>query len=140
MVLMHLTGIHILTFQYCNCEQSQRTNNLGQLLGNKWYPATTVDPSTCATFKALETFRLLNVVGNVTVHNFIDVLERKTDPVRVETVPDRYKAFWADVAATKPGGLTVACWACPHDGKNLPQGWGAWSHNTGGYNKNIPDH
>jgi hypothetical protein len=24
---------------------------------------------------------------------------------------------------TSPGGLAVACWACPHDGRNLPEGW-----------------
>jgi nitrite reductase/ring-hydroxylating ferredoxin subunit len=24
---------------------------------------------------------------------------------------------------TEKGGLAVLCWACPHDGKNLPDGW-----------------
>jgi hypothetical protein len=24
---------------------------------------------------------------------------------------------------TKRGELAVLCWACPHDGKNLPEGW-----------------
>lgn len=29
----------------------------------------------------------------------------------------------AGVAATKPGKCAVACWACPHDGINLPYNW-----------------
>lgn len=27
------------------------------------------------------------------------------------------------VQATKGGGCAVLCWACPHDGINLPDGW-----------------
>jgi hypothetical protein len=54
------------------------------------------DPTTCATFKVLDLFRLLNVVGNVNCHDFINALERLTDatsrtgmawmPVRLLTV------------------------------------------------------
>jgi hypothetical protein len=56
---------------------------------NAWYPATTVDPATCATYTALDLFRLLNVVGNINVHDFVGVLERNTDPLRVNKVPVR---------------------------------------------------
>jgi hypothetical protein len=161
MVVMATTGIFTVAFQYCGCDKGRCTNNLGQLLGNAWYPASTVDPGTCATFEVLEQYRLLNVVGNVNAHNFVGTLERLTDPLRLSSVPvssgfykrmgltdkcfqDRYKAFSriarqyafllrakrsgrghaADgVDATPPGGLAVLCWACPHDGKNLPDGW-----------------
>jgi hypothetical protein len=27
------------------------------------------------------------------------------------------------IAATKAGELTVVCWPCPHDGRNLPSDW-----------------
>ncbi|KAK6992824.1 hypothetical protein R3P38DRAFT_2473087, partial [Favolaschia claudopus] len=27
------------------------------------------------------------------------------------------------VAGTEKGELAVLCWACPHDGKNLPSDW-----------------
>ncbi|KAF7305857.1 CxC2 domain-containing protein [Mycena chlorophos] len=27
------------------------------------------------------------------------------------------------IARTKPGALAVLCWACPEDGRNLPEGW-----------------
>jgi hypothetical protein len=29
----------------------------------------------------------------------------------------------AGIEATKLGELTVVCWACPHDGRNLPPEW-----------------
>ncbi|KAJ7831676.1 hypothetical protein B0H13DRAFT_1915348 [Mycena leptocephala] len=93
MVVMNGTGIHTIDFQYCGCDTSSQTNNLGQLLDNGWYPATTIDPSTCATIECLETFRLLNVIGNITVHDYVGTLERLMDPVHVSSVPDRYKAF-----------------------------------------------
>ncbi|KAJ7816808.1 hypothetical protein B0H13DRAFT_1923357 [Mycena leptocephala] len=144
MVVMNGTGIHTIDFQYCGCDTSSQTNNLGQLLDNGWYPATTIDPSTCATIECLETFRLLNVIGNITVHDYVGTLERLMDPVHVSSVPDRYKAFGRmarqyaflqrvkragrghesdGLRKTQRGGLAVPCWACPHDGKNLPEGW-----------------
>ncbi|KAJ7093629.1 hypothetical protein C8R43DRAFT_908083 [Mycena crocata] len=143
MVVLDVSGIFTLDFCYCGCEESQWTNPLGQLLGNAWYPATTVDPATCATFQVLELFRMLNVVGNVNVHDFIGSLERLTDPLRLLKIPDRYKAFgrmgrqWGylmrgkragrghvenGLRTTAAGGLAVDCWPCPQDG-NLPEGW-----------------
>lgn len=160
MVVMDVAGIIAVDFQYCRCDKSRRTNNLGQLLGNAWYPASTVDLETCATFQVLDSFRLLNVVGNVSVHDFVGTLERLTDPLRLSSLPvspafrkrdkeadgiqDRYKAFSCiarqyaymlrakcagrahdpgGLGSTKPGELAVLCWACPHDSKNLPEGW-----------------
>ncbi|KAJ7050759.1 hypothetical protein C8F01DRAFT_1000163 [Mycena amicta] len=117
---------------------------LSQLLHNGWYPATIDEPSTCATFQVLDLFRLLKVVGNMNAHDFVGSLERMTDATFTEKVPDRYKAFgrmtrqydflirakrsgraYVDdgIATTPPGGLAVACWACPDPARNLPQGW-----------------
>ncbi|KAJ7429171.1 hypothetical protein B0H11DRAFT_1769442 [Mycena galericulata] len=144
MVVMDVTGIFTLDVRYCGCEKAERCNNLDQLLGNAWYPASTVDPGTCATFQVLEVFRLLNVVGNITAHDFVGTLERLTDPLHLSSVPDRYKAFGrmsrqyaflqrarrtgrgqedSGLAKTAPGGMAVHCWTCPQDGKNLPAGW-----------------
>ncbi|KAJ6460704.1 hypothetical protein C8R47DRAFT_1226206 [Mycena vitilis] len=146
MVVVATTGIHTITFRYCTCDRNRHTplGTLGQIFGNGWYPATTVDPETCATVEVLEQFRLLNVVGNVNVQDFIGALERIMDPLQISRVPDRYKAFGRmarqyafllrckrhgrahetdGLAKTEPGGLCVLCWPCPHDGKNLPEGW-----------------
>ncbi|KAJ7197993.1 hypothetical protein GGX14DRAFT_374552 [Mycena pura] len=144
MVVMDTEFIHTVKYRYCACDNSDYAQNLEQLLRNGWYPATTVDPATCATFASLELFRLLNVVGNINVHDFVGTLERRTSASLVDSVPDRYKAFGrmarqyaflkrlkragrahdpAGVANTKNGECAVMCWACPHDNINLPEGW-----------------
>jgi hypothetical protein len=79
MMIIDTTGIHQLRYQFCQCTRSAMGNNLSQLLRNAWYPATVTDPTTCATFKVLDLFRLLNVVGNMNCHDFIGALERLTD-------------------------------------------------------------
>ncbi|KAJ7437721.1 hypothetical protein FB451DRAFT_1416705 [Mycena latifolia] len=43
-------------------------------------------------FEALELYRLLNVVGNINVHDYVRLLERRTDPTKTKPVPDHYKA------------------------------------------------
>ncbi|KAK7031325.1 CxC2 domain-containing protein [Favolaschia claudopus] len=144
MVVMDFPRIHTIKFRYCACDLSDYANNLQQLLRNGWYPATTVDPGTCVTFSTLETFRLLNVVGNLTVHDGVRVMERGTDAGRMNSIPDRYKGFGrvtrqfaflkrlkragrahdvSGVAGTKSGECAMLCWACPQEGRNLPQGW-----------------
>ncbi|KAJ7117336.1 hypothetical protein C8R43DRAFT_902104 [Mycena crocata] len=142
--------IHRIKVQYCKCDKSDDADNLEQLMRNRWYPATVTDPGTCATFRSLESYRLYNVVGNMNVRDYITALEEMTDasaksgmtwlPVSIE----RYKQFqrmarqWsflmrmqesgrahdpAGVDATGQGECGVNCWACPHDGRNLPPGW-----------------
>ncbi|KAJ7076953.1 hypothetical protein C8R43DRAFT_966146 [Mycena crocata] len=149
MVVMDLTGIHTVRYRYCGCKRSDDTDNLRQLMRNAWFPATTVDPTTCATFNALDFFRLLSVVGNINSHDFVRSLERKMDAVAqsgVSKVPpqDRYKAFMrmsrmyaflqrirragrghdpAGLEATQLGEILPRCYACPHDGKNIPTNW-----------------
>ncbi|KAJ7040106.1 hypothetical protein C8F04DRAFT_948846 [Mycena alexandri] len=146
MVVMDITGVHKVTYRFCACEKARRFVNgtLGQLMGNAWYPATTVDPETCASFESLELFRLLNVVGNLNVHDFVRSLERRTDPLLVTKIPDRYKAFGrmsrqyayllralraglahlpGGLKTATPGSMAVLCWPCPQDEKNLPEGW-----------------
>ncbi|KAJ7065916.1 hypothetical protein B0H15DRAFT_926024 [Mycena belliarum] len=139
MVVMDAGFIHSIRIQYCACRINDNTQNLEQLLRNEWYPATMTDPATCATFASLDLFRLLSVVGNVNVHDFVGMLESQTDACQ-----DRYKAFGRmtrqyafllrikragcaynpeGVLRTKGGECGVLCWACPQEGKNLPEGW-----------------
>ncbi|KAJ7805460.1 hypothetical protein B0H14DRAFT_3485136 [Mycena olivaceomarginata] len=117
------------------------------LLRNGWYPATVTDPKTVATFRSLESYRLYAVLGNMNVKDFVTAMERMTDATSVSGMTwllDRYKQFqwmarqWAflkrikragrghdpaGVDKTKLGECTVMCWACPHDGRNLPENW-----------------
>ncbi|KAK7052398.1 CxC2 domain-containing protein [Favolaschia claudopus] len=144
MVVMDFPVIHTVKFRYCACDLSDTANNLQQLLRNGWYPATTIDPGTCATIQTLRTFRLQNAVGNLTVHDLVRIMERCTDATRVNAIPDRYKGFGRmsrqftflkrlqragrahderGALGTKGGECAVLCWACPQDGMNLPEGW-----------------
>ncbi|KAJ7301784.1 hypothetical protein DFH08DRAFT_723840 [Mycena albidolilacea] len=147
MVLIEAPFIHTIRLRYCNCGHSGEADNVDQLLRNMWYPATPTDPATCATFRTLEVFRLYNVVGNMNVRDFVTAMERMTNTTAFSglgSVPDRNRPFqrmarqWAflmrlkragrghdptGVDATRLGQCAVNCWACPHDGKNLPPDW-----------------
>ncbi|KAJ7049780.1 hypothetical protein C8F01DRAFT_1264808 [Mycena amicta] len=144
MVVIDVRGIFTLRVFFCGCEKALRQDPIAQLMANGWYPATTIDPATCATFACLEQFRMLNVVGNLSAHDYVGSLERLTDATLLGSTPDRYKAFgrmsrqfqflkrakrsgvghdMARMENVKPGGLAVPCWACPAVGFNLPEGW-----------------
>ncbi|KAJ7080557.1 hypothetical protein C8R43DRAFT_909917, partial [Mycena crocata] len=138
MVVIDKTGVHRVRYRYCAFKRKEHANELQQLLRTGWYLATVTDPTTCATFRVLDFFRLMNVVGNVNANDFITALERLSDAT------DRYKQFirmarqWAflqrtrragqandpeGLAATLVGQMMVICWACPYDGRNLPTDW-----------------
>jgi hypothetical protein len=75
-----------------------------------WYPATTTDPATCATFRTLEVFRLYNVVGNMNVRDFVTAIERMTNTTAFSglgTVPVSIHLFltilhWPDIFTPGP--------------------------------------
>ncbi|KAL1671667.1 hypothetical protein EV122DRAFT_284713 [Schizophyllum commune] len=136
--------LHSIKLRYCGCRLDQGAEHTVQLLRNRWYPATTFDPETCATFAALDWFRLAAVHANVNVHNHVKVLEAISDPLGLKAVPDREKSLGRmyrqysgmlrmkrsgrgniprGLKTTLPGELAVRCWACPRAGVNLPDGW-----------------
>lgn len=79
MVILDSNGIHEVGVHFCGCALAMRANKREQLMRAGWYPATVVDPQTCATFRVLERYHLLNIVGGVNVHDFVGSLERLTD-------------------------------------------------------------
>lgn len=93
MVVIALNGVHKVKYRYCSCTATHRPTNLQQLMRVRWYPATTTDPRTCATFETLDLFRDLNVAGNVNVNDFVTVLERKTDATGMDSVPVSFPLF-----------------------------------------------
>ncbi|KAJ7235925.1 hypothetical protein C8J57DRAFT_1248026 [Mycena rebaudengoi] len=149
MTVVDLPQVHKVQFRYCSCQKSDRISTVQQLLRNGWYPATATDPGTCTTFTSLEFFRLLNVVGNVNVMDFMTSVERATNERGVQEwveyqFQSRTKEWgqmsrqWVFCSHTKragrahlPSGLKgmgqrecmVKCCACPHDGRNLPPDW-----------------
>ncbi|KAI4517304.1 hypothetical protein K525DRAFT_153413, partial [Schizophyllum commune Loenen D] len=117
-------SIHTLRVRYCGCRFGPTTEHTVQLLRNRWYPATSVDPETCATFACLDQLRLAAVHANTNTHGFIKMLEAETDPIGLTKVPRAGSAnSLAGIAGTPIGGLVVRCWACPREGVNLPPGW-----------------
>lgn len=142
--VMHVNGVHTVSTSICGCNLSDDTNKWRQYIRMGWYPASTAQPRTLATFECLRTFRRLNVIANVNVRDYVTTLERLTDPMGQEFVIDRYKSFGlmsqqvsyldrmrrSGVAYLKGGVRTapwgsaaVRCWACPRANVNLPENW-----------------
>ncbi|KAF7322306.1 CxC2 domain-containing protein [Mycena chlorophos] len=132
--------------RFCGCTEAlhHRLGHISQLLHNGWYPATVAQPHTCATFEALDVFRLLKVGCNVNVTDYMNTLARMTSATFRNRVPQRARAMGRmsrqydfllllkragrghvpeGVSLTPPGGLAVRCWACPDPERNLAPGW-----------------
>ncbi|KIP01466.1 hypothetical protein PHLGIDRAFT_80565, partial [Phlebiopsis gigantea 11061_1 CR5-6] len=140
--VFHVNGLHQVTVYFCGCDHSAERRQ--QLLRCEWYPATPLDPETCATFDLLRLFHIQNLQGNITAYDFYHALEMRTDGWQSSKLPDRRQTFmlivreWrnlqalkragrchdpAGVAGTKEGELAIPCRACPHPGVNLPDDW-----------------
>ncbi|KDQ65191.1 hypothetical protein JAAARDRAFT_91545, partial [Jaapia argillacea MUCL 33604] len=75
-VVLHMNGIHQVTLDYCACRGLHRHM---QLLMAGWWPATPLEPQTCATLHVLRHFQLLNLQGKLTAFDFYQVMELQTD-------------------------------------------------------------
>ncbi|KAI0323812.1 hypothetical protein GY45DRAFT_1349685 [Cubamyces sp. BRFM 1775] len=137
-VLIDISGIHEIAVDFCNCEQVQP--HVDQILCARWYPATSVDPKTAATFSLLQHFHILSTQSKVSGYEFYVTLARISDNTGTLPSRDRYPAFmdmirqWRHLkmlkrggqghdATATPGGCAVECPACPQPGKNLPDDW-----------------
>jgi hypothetical protein len=49
------------------------------VLRRSWFPATNLEPQTCATFRLLETFHIMTLQGKVTTYDYYSGLEKLTD-------------------------------------------------------------
>ncbi|KAG2140526.1 uncharacterized protein EDB93DRAFT_1241867 [Suillus bovinus] len=124
-IVVDINGIHDVALDFCG--------------------STTTDPQTAATFNVLEHYQLLSFESKISAYEFYHSLARHSDNTGLSSIKDHYSAFmrivheWrhlqqlrcsgrghdpGGVAETKAGELVVVCPACPHAGKNLPQGWG----------------
>ncbi|KAG2740929.1 hypothetical protein P692DRAFT_20851259 [Suillus brevipes Sb2] len=141
-IIVDINGIHDVALDFCGCHTAQLRYK--QLLQVRWYPATTTDPQTAATFNVLEHYQLLSFESKISAYEFYHSLARRSDNTGLSPIKDHYSAFmrivheWrhlrqlrrsgrghdpGGIAETKAGELAVVCPACPHVGKNLPQGW-----------------
>ncbi|KIY61186.1 hypothetical protein CYLTODRAFT_405693 [Cylindrobasidium torrendii FP15055 ss-10] len=142
MTVLHTNGVHRINVRWCQCQQ--RKEKWRQCTSNAWYPSSWSYPETVSTFVCLKRFRLLNVLANTNIRDFVTTLERMTDPLGTSWVPARYSNFgimfrqWAFMSRMRRSGLAflaggistaplgsaaVRCLACPRAGFNLPEGW-----------------
>ena len=87
MTVLDANGIHWVSFTYCDCCAPYSPPNIQQLMRAGWYPATTTDPRTCATFNVLDLYRLLNVQANVNALDFIKTLINLSDATGTTNLP-----------------------------------------------------
>ncbi|KAG2134928.1 uncharacterized protein EDB93DRAFT_1242627 [Suillus bovinus] len=139
-VVIDIHGVHEIALDFCVCASAQI--HYKQLLRTRWYPATTSDPRTAATFTLMEHFQLLSFKSKVSAYEFYHSLAGQNNNAGLSVIKDHYSAFmcmvheWrhlkqlrhagrghntGGIKATTTGELAVQCPACPHPGKNLPE-------------------
>lgn len=77
-VIIDHDQIHEVGLDFCGCGMTAKSQPV-QLLERRLYPATTFIPKTAATFRALETFELLQYEAKVSVFEFYQTIVRLTD-------------------------------------------------------------
>lgn len=92
------TAIHSISLDYCGCETAQ--TKPVQLLRASWYPATTTDPRTAATFRVLEHFHLLTFESKVSGFEQYHTLARATDNTGTVPVPVFYLLITGIIVGT----------------------------------------
>ncbi|KAF7305850.1 CxC2 domain-containing protein [Mycena chlorophos] len=141
-VIIHTNGIHTVAVDFCGCHRRKDADYI-QLLRRRWFPATSDQPQTCATFACLDSMHSFALEAKITPRGYYDGLVILTDGSGSKP-PDRYKAvlrmlraYWhllalkragrghepGGVKATRHGQLAILCPACPRPGINLPADW-----------------
>ncbi|KAG0693366.1 hypothetical protein DFH29DRAFT_985501 [Suillus ampliporus] len=141
-VLIDILGIHSIAVDFCGCSKAQ--SHMQQLLRVGWFPVTTTNLRTAATFCILQQFHILSFESKVSAYEFYHSLVCLTDNTGLLKRKDRYDAFMcmareyhhvkmlkqaghghdpSGILATLPGECAVLCLACPQPGKNLPNDW-----------------
>lgn len=88
-VVLHTTGIHRVSVDFCGCvlHGKPKVERRVQLMRTAWWPASTIDPQTCATFALLKDFHLLSLQGKLSVFDYYHALELKSNSSGTEKVP-----------------------------------------------------
>ncbi|KAJ7430009.1 hypothetical protein B0H11DRAFT_1765883 [Mycena galericulata] len=141
-VIIDTLGIRTVKLNFCGCDST--VEHRQQLLRACLWPATSLDPQTCATFNAIRLFEVQNCLGKISAYDFVRSLELLSNNDGLKPPPDRRRAFRAivrqyrmmdmmkragrghddsGVKGTAQGELALPCRACPQPGINLPEGW-----------------
>ncbi|KDQ53066.1 hypothetical protein JAAARDRAFT_137762, partial [Jaapia argillacea MUCL 33604] len=85
-VVIHTNGIHQVTLWFCSCGRKPALK-WTQLLRASWWPATPLNPQTCAMIQVLRQFQMINLQGKLSVYDFYRTLELQTDGTGLLKVP-----------------------------------------------------
>lgn len=85
MMVFHTNGIHCVSLDFCGC--SNAAPDCRQILEAGWFPATPLEPQTCATNACLRQFQTLNLQGNISPYDYYTALELMTDPLQTLNLP-----------------------------------------------------
>jgi hypothetical protein len=85
-VVIDSYGVHEISIDFCNCVKGK--SHVQQLLRMSWFPSTTADPKSAATFRILDKFQLLSFESKVSAYEFYSALMQASDntglmPVKV---------------------------------------------------------
>ncbi|KAJ6468859.1 hypothetical protein C8R45DRAFT_1105497 [Mycena sanguinolenta] len=132
-------AIHEVQLDFCTCGKAQSPAT--QLLRARLYPATTLHPSSAATFRVLRQFHMQSFESKCSAYEFYNALARQTNNTGNFQPRDRYREFlrmtreWRHLQMLKrsgrahifdgvrnieAGACALLCPACPQPGKNLP--------------------
>ncbi|KAJ7020780.1 hypothetical protein C8F04DRAFT_1274533 [Mycena alexandri] len=111
-VVINTLGIRIVKLNFCGCDST--ITHRQQLMRACLWPATSLDPQTCATFNAIRLFELLSNNDGLkpTEYCMMEMLKRVGRGQED-----------SGIKGTGQGELALDCRACPQPKKNLPEGW-----------------
>ncbi|KAI0059390.1 hypothetical protein BV25DRAFT_1871612 [Artomyces pyxidatus] len=133
-----------LSVKFCDCADERTASNYIQVLRARLWPATVKRPRTATTLRTCKLFHALTLQGKTNAYDFWNALCRVTDSSGLRRPKNHYKDFirtmrcYRNLRMAKRGGrahdpggidrtdlgeLVVECPACPHPGRNLPDGW-----------------
>ncbi|KAF7326720.1 CxC2 domain-containing protein [Mycena sanguinolenta] len=156
--IVHTNGIHEVALDFCICGKAQ--SHTVQLLRARLYPATTLRPSSAASFSVLRKFHMHSFESKCSAYEFYNALARETNNTGNFQPRDRYREFlrmtreWRNLQMLKrsarahiPEGVRnieagacalLFCPACPQPGKNLPVD-GDWNE-VAAYMEHVREH
>lgn len=72
-VIIDTLGVRTVKVNFCGCDST--LTHRQQLMRACLWPATSLDPQTCATFNAIRLFELQNCLGKISAYDFMRSLE-----------------------------------------------------------------
>ncbi|KAJ7088319.1 hypothetical protein C8R44DRAFT_751892 [Mycena epipterygia] len=88
-VIVDNLGVHKVALDYCGCGQGGASTV--QLLRAQFFPATTTNPRTAATFSVLRIYHLLSFESKCAAYEFYQSLARETDNMRYKRAKSKKK-------------------------------------------------